>query len=345
MFTLERIRARHYTKAWSFIQGAKSIPVLIGIPITGYINQNYPKAGYYFSFATTILGASLMFLVGAKKDHNQSDCNSIIQNCSINNYAIRNLNDCICPGGPYNPVFDSFLYRSNGNVNQYERVCENFQDRGRMMEGLMNNGRLHDERLLEDRLHDGRLHDGRLNDGRLSDGRLNDGRVNDGRFTDGRLSDGRLHDARLLNGRLHSFERLPHESYLERKPCSYTSNLPVYTPFNRNNFQRHSYRHNPDYPPPQYLPKSRSYAANIQRYPSAKSLINSNYPSLRNLNDSGRCTNYRGYLRHSKSVPEGLAKFDSYRVYRKPRNVQVIEQITTSVWTKDEMAGDCTKCH
>lgn len=56
MFTLERIKGRHFTKAWSFIQGAKSLPVLLGIPITGYINQSYPKAGYYFSFVTTIIG-------------------------------------------------------------------------------------------------------------------------------------------------------------------------------------------------------------------------------------------------------------------------------------------------
>jgi hypothetical protein len=61
MFALERVRGRHFTKAWSFIQGAKSLPVLLGIPITGYINQTYPKAGYYFSFATTIVGTYLGF--------------------------------------------------------------------------------------------------------------------------------------------------------------------------------------------------------------------------------------------------------------------------------------------
>lgn len=60
MFTLERIKARHFTKAWSFIQGAKSIPVIVGIPITGYINLIYPKAGYYFSFVTTIIGKNII---------------------------------------------------------------------------------------------------------------------------------------------------------------------------------------------------------------------------------------------------------------------------------------------
>ncbi|XP_065158955.1 monocarboxylate transporter 2-like isoform X2 [Atheta coriaria] len=72
MFTLERIKARHYTKAWSFVQGACSLPVLIGIPITGYVNQCYPKAGYYYCFLMTVVGASLLFLVGTKKDPTQN---------------------------------------------------------------------------------------------------------------------------------------------------------------------------------------------------------------------------------------------------------------------------------
>lgn len=66
MFTLERIKGRHFTKAWSFIQGAKSLPVLLGIPITGYINQSYPKAGYYFSFVTTIIGKCWTLVASVK---------------------------------------------------------------------------------------------------------------------------------------------------------------------------------------------------------------------------------------------------------------------------------------
>lgn len=38
------------------MQGATSIPVLLGIPVIGYINLIHPKAGYYFSFVTTIIG-------------------------------------------------------------------------------------------------------------------------------------------------------------------------------------------------------------------------------------------------------------------------------------------------
>lgn len=227
MFTLERIRARHYSKAWSFIQGAKSIPVLIGIPITGYINQSYPKAGYYFSFVSTVIGASLMFLVGSKKDHNlpQINCNS-----NLSNYNLANLNECICPLGPYTNIFGHEmgpynLYRQGSN--NYERVFTNYDQ------------------------------------------------------------------------------------------------------FDRTSLHRHSYRHKMDQPPPQYLPKSLSYAANIEH---------SNHPSLKNLHQDdfvryNRVVQSRNNLRPSKSYPEGLARFDQYGSYRRPviRNVQVIEQITTSV--------------
>lgn len=233
MFTLERIRARHYTKAWSFIQGAKSIPVLIGIPITGYINQTYPKAGYYFSFVSTIIGASLMFLVGTKKDHiPQSNCNSNINNLSnLNNYNINNLNECICPLGPYTNIYGHELnpynlYRQGSN--HYERIFTNYDQ------------------------------------------------------------------------------------------------------FDRSNLHRHSYRHKLDHAPPQYLPKSLSYAANIEH---------SNHASLRNLHQDDFVRynrvlqNRNNNLRPSKSYPEGLARCDYYGSYRRPiiRNVQVIEQITTSV--------------
>lgn len=237
MFTLERIRARHYTKAWSFIQGATSIPVLIGIPITGYINQTYPKAGYYFSFLTTIIGASLMFLVGTKKDQTvvQNNCAPIVQNCNMNNYNISSLNECICPGGPYNPIFSHDMNPYNmyrPTTNHYERVC------------------------------------------------------------------------------------------------------PTYEPFERSNFHRHSYRHKMDHPPPQYLPKSLSYAANIEysAHPNYKHVHHDDFSRYNHVVHSS-VNNSRNNLRHSRSVPEGLARYDYYGSYKRPiiRNVQVIEQITTSV--------------
>lgn len=65
-FTLEKVHMRHFPRAWGFVQGAKAIPLLIGIPIVGYINQalDMPKGGYLFSFSCVFIGATCLFLVG-----------------------------------------------------------------------------------------------------------------------------------------------------------------------------------------------------------------------------------------------------------------------------------------
>ncbi|XP_074040042.1 monocarboxylate transporter 2 isoform X2 [Leptinotarsa decemlineata] len=233
MFTLERIKGRHFTKAWSFIQGANSLPVLIGIPITGYINQSYPKAGYYFSFITTIIGAGLMFLVGTRKDHNPIVASNS-NNCNMNNCSITNLNlnECVCPLGPYNPIYTSdtppcTFYRQG--INQYQRIFANGHDN-----------------------------------------------------------------------------------------------------FERASFHRHCYKPKRDFHY-QYLPKSISYAANIDRsayHPHSacgkQDVIR--YSSLPRVKTGSA-------LRPSKSMPEGLARWEYCRTHRRPiiRNIQVIEQITTSV--------------
>ncbi|XP_041982093.1 monocarboxylate transporter 4-like [Aricia agestis] len=67
MLTMERVRGRHFTKVWSFVQGAEAIPAIVGVPVTGYINQQVPRAGFYFSSAATLTGALLLFFVGFSK--------------------------------------------------------------------------------------------------------------------------------------------------------------------------------------------------------------------------------------------------------------------------------------
>lgn len=49
------------------MQGAEAIPVIVGVPMTGYINQQAPRAGFYFSTAATLAGALLLFFVGFSK--------------------------------------------------------------------------------------------------------------------------------------------------------------------------------------------------------------------------------------------------------------------------------------
>lgn len=227
MFTLERIKGRHFTKAWSFIQGAKSIPVLIGIPITGYINQTYPKYGYYFSFVTTVLGASLLFLVGNKKDPPIAINNTSVTNC---NYNVPNMNECICPLGAY--------------------------------------------------------------------------------------------------GNIYAHEISPYNIYRQQPGNHYERILANYEPINRNGLHRHSYKYKFEQQPSRYLPKSLSYAANIERSPHpGPKYTESDFARYNHV------LHARNNLRPSKSFPEGLGRWDHYGSYRRPyvRNVQVIEQITTSV--------------
>ena len=65
IYTLERVRVRQFPRGWGFVQGAKAIPALIGIPIAGYINEatTNPKAGLYFSVATCFASAIILFFV------------------------------------------------------------------------------------------------------------------------------------------------------------------------------------------------------------------------------------------------------------------------------------------
>lgn len=216
MFTLERVRARHFTKAWSFVQGAKSIPVLIGIPVTGYINQNYPKAGYYFSFVSTIIGASLMFLVGTRKTPPVPATTT--NNCNVNGCKFDAMSNCVCPLVPYNNIYTP--------------------------------------------------------------------------------------DAAAYG-------------------CRYDRIFPPN--FEKSDVCRHSFKHKGEQRPVRYLPKSLSYAANIDY-----STLPHRYPVHHEHLRCGGAVGRKNLLRPSKSEPEGLARWE---YYRKPviKNVQVIEQITTSV--------------
>lgn len=54
-----------------FIKGAESIPVLISIPLTGFLNDaslTSGKAGYYICSALTAISGVLMFFIGYPKN-------------------------------------------------------------------------------------------------------------------------------------------------------------------------------------------------------------------------------------------------------------------------------------
>ncbi|XP_037779240.1 monocarboxylate transporter 2-like [Penaeus monodon] len=68
MLTLEKVRARHFSRAWGFIQGATAFPILFGVPVTGYINESNPKTGYFFSSVFMLAGATCLFLLNYFKE-------------------------------------------------------------------------------------------------------------------------------------------------------------------------------------------------------------------------------------------------------------------------------------
>lgn len=62
--------------------------------ISGYINQSHPKAGYYFSFFSAILGAALLYFVGVPQKDND-DIPPLPLPPHTNNNPRGSL--CICP--------------------------------------------------------------------------------------------------------------------------------------------------------------------------------------------------------------------------------------------------------
>ncbi|KFM58725.1 hypothetical protein X975_08067, partial [Stegodyphus mimosarum] len=63
MLVFEKIRAKSFSRAWAYVEWAQSIPVLVGIPATGYINTYHgSRTGFYFSAACSIAGAAVLFL-------------------------------------------------------------------------------------------------------------------------------------------------------------------------------------------------------------------------------------------------------------------------------------------
>ncbi|XP_050578340.1 monocarboxylate transporter 10-like [Bombus affinis] len=64
MLALERLRAKHFARSWALVQAAEALPILLGVPLTGYMNANSSRVGYYACTLSSLCGAALLFLVG-----------------------------------------------------------------------------------------------------------------------------------------------------------------------------------------------------------------------------------------------------------------------------------------
>ena len=62
VYTLEKVRVRQFPRGWGFVQGVKFLPILLGSPLSAYINAgDSPKGGFFLSLACLLVGGTCLF--------------------------------------------------------------------------------------------------------------------------------------------------------------------------------------------------------------------------------------------------------------------------------------------
>ena len=79
------MRARNFATAWGLVQFSQGVSVLLGAPITGYLNAGCGgKAGYVFSAVCVIAGGVMMTVIDVHKKINRARYKYISSsNCEI----------------------------------------------------------------------------------------------------------------------------------------------------------------------------------------------------------------------------------------------------------------------
>ncbi|XP_053201301.1 uncharacterized protein LOC128386308 [Panonychus citri] len=74
MYVYEKVRARNFNRAWSFVQCVQAVPIMVGVPITGFISEYYGnKSGFFLSSFCTAFGSLTLFLIdGSKRSYDDS---------------------------------------------------------------------------------------------------------------------------------------------------------------------------------------------------------------------------------------------------------------------------------
>ncbi|XP_054163328.1 uncharacterized protein LOC128961148 [Oppia nitens] len=68
MFIYEKVRARNFNRAWGYVQFCQSIPTIVGIPISAFLNDHFgDRSGYYMSSLCIALGSLVLFFIDAHK--------------------------------------------------------------------------------------------------------------------------------------------------------------------------------------------------------------------------------------------------------------------------------------
>ncbi|XP_060644561.1 monocarboxylate transporter 7 [Drosophila nasuta] len=74
ILALERIKLKHFSKAWGFIRGVESVPVLISVPLTSFLNDyslKYGRAGYYICSAAAAISGIIIFFITEPQEQQQ----------------------------------------------------------------------------------------------------------------------------------------------------------------------------------------------------------------------------------------------------------------------------------
>ena len=65
---LLQVRARNFARSWSVLQMFQSIPLLLGVPLSGLLeSQHGPRAGYWVAGGAMVLAAVVMLGVDVHK--------------------------------------------------------------------------------------------------------------------------------------------------------------------------------------------------------------------------------------------------------------------------------------
>ncbi|XP_065584789.1 uncharacterized protein LOC136043799 [Artemia franciscana] len=68
LYVYEKVRARNFSRAWSFVQFAQGLPLMIGIPLSGFLNEYCsPLSGFYVSGSAVCIGSMCMFFIDVRK--------------------------------------------------------------------------------------------------------------------------------------------------------------------------------------------------------------------------------------------------------------------------------------
>ncbi|XP_015113818.1 monocarboxylate transporter 10 [Diachasma alloeum] len=96
MLALERLRARHFARSWALVQAAEALPILLGVPLTGYMNASIPRVGYYACTLSSLCGAGLLFLVG----WGRQPSSPVLHASQLSHVSQQLPPPCACPPPP-----------------------------------------------------------------------------------------------------------------------------------------------------------------------------------------------------------------------------------------------------